>query len=959
MAPAVPLVAAVAGYATTAAIGTGIFASVAGFVVSTAISQVGGRLFAKKPKAPSFAQEASGRTEIIRSSVESHKVVYGTARVAGPLVFAHTTSEGRNNDNDLVQGDNVFLHMVIPVAGHEVDSFTAFYLNDLEVAVGGGGYVTTAPYLNDGKSYVRILAFTGADDQAASSDLLAECPGLWTAAHRLRGVAYLYVRLHFNQAVFPTGIPNVSAVVKGRKVYDPRTTLTAWSDNAALCIRDYLTQDFGFGCDDSEVDDDYFTAAANVCDEDVTLASGATQNRYTCDGVVDTAVAPLDNLQSLVTSLAGAVTYVQGKFRCHAAAYDSPAGTITTDMMAGPLRAALRPGRKDLFNAVRGTYVAPDKAWRVTDFPPVANANYEAQDGGERIYKDVELPFTTDAARAQRVAKVLLEKGRQGIRVDVPLNHSALKYAVFDTVQFTDEQLGWSGKVFRIVRFNLACPGPFTATLQEESAASYDWDGGEARGIDAAPDTNLPDPFTVGPPQEVAAASGTDHLLLAGDGTVVSRVRLTWAASTNAFVLSGGQAQTQFKKQSETQWQDGPTTPGDATQTYLTGVDDGEAYQLRVRFRNSLGVASEWTPISHTVVGKTEPPADVSSFAIEGTRLSWSGVGDVDLAGYRIRYQPGTYRSWGEALPTHGGLLTSAPFDLPVIPSGQVTLMVKAVDTSGNESLNPAYIVTDFGDPLVANVVEEIDLKALGWPGATDPYRDPNSQLLDGGTIDGSDNLVADSTALMWGVDPSAAMWSAMSDSEMWRAASYSAMYYLDRILVNAALAGSRMTISAAIQGDPWAIYYRENSPVLMWSVDPSALMWSPGSGVIDDMWDTPPYQPWPGEIIARNSTYDFLIYTGPGGTQGVVSELTFVIDAPDVEESLNDVAISAGGTRLPITKDYQVIRNVQLTVQADGGAAISVRYEDKDASLGPLVKCLDAAGAATAGTIDARIQGH
>jgi hypothetical protein len=54
-------------------------------------------------------------------------------------------------------------------------------------------------------------------------------------------------------------------------------------------------------------------------------------------------------------------------------------------MLAGPIRAELRTPRKELFNAVKGTFVDPDRDWQPTDFPFVTNNTYEAQDGGEWI----------------------------------------------------------------------------------------------------------------------------------------------------------------------------------------------------------------------------------------------------------------------------------------------------------------------------------------------------------------------------------------------------------------------------------------------------------------------------------------------------------------------------------------------------------------------------------------------
>ena len=84
--------------------------------------------------------------------------------------------------------------------------------------------------------------------------------------------------------MFANGLPLVTAVVKGKKVYDPRTDTTAWSDNAALCVRDYITS--AYGMQDSDVDDTAFSVAANVCDEAIPLSGGGTEARYAMNGVV-------------------------------------------------------------------------------------------------------------------------------------------------------------------------------------------------------------------------------------------------------------------------------------------------------------------------------------------------------------------------------------------------------------------------------------------------------------------------------------------------------------------------------------------------------------------------------------------------------------------------------------------------------------------------------------------------
>jgi hypothetical protein len=132
--------------------------------------------------------------------------------------------------------DNRYLHRLIAVAGHEVNQIGDIYLNDEIVTIDGSGNVTSPSQYN-GK--VRLIKHLGTADQAADADLVSEST-LWTTNHRARGIAYIYARFLYDADAFPNGVPTVTSIVQGKSVYDPRTELTAYSDNAALCLRDYL-----------------------------------------------------------------------------------------------------------------------------------------------------------------------------------------------------------------------------------------------------------------------------------------------------------------------------------------------------------------------------------------------------------------------------------------------------------------------------------------------------------------------------------------------------------------------------------------------------------------------------------------------------------------------------------------------------------------------------------------------
>ncbi len=644
---------------------------------------------APKPSAPRVRDP--GSPQMVRSSIEAHQIIYGTAKVSGPLVFAEVSGS-----------QNKFLHLVVALAGHEVAAINSVFLNDVEIKnadLNGSGVVTTGRFANR----VRIKKHLGSDTQAADGDLVAEVAN-WTAAHRARGIAYLYLRLEWNRDTFPTGIPNVTAVVDGKKVWDPRTnpgdpSVAAFSNNAALAALDFVMADYGFAVPLAEVHEASWIAAANVCDEVVTLKDATTQARYDANGAAQLDAKPLGVLEDILTAMAGTAVYQQGQFRAYAAAATTATGTLDEADLRGPIRVVPRPSRSASHNAIRGKFVDGSDGYLVTDFPPITNATFEAEDGGARVFKDIDLNFTTNKARAQRIANLHLLRARQGIIVNFPAKLTKFGLAPWDVVSVTIARLGWSAKEFRVLEWALSEDGGVDLVLQEEAASVYTFDPADEVTLDPAPDTNLPDPFTVAPPTALALSSGSGTLFLKADGTIISRIKAAWTAPDDIFVTDGGTIEVQFKRTADAVWQRAALVPGDATEAFVFEVEDGASYDVRARAINALGVKSDdadpWaaTVTGHVVAGKSAPPADVTGFsaAQNGAAMNfrWAQVADLDLAGYEIRLTPVGGTAWADATPltevTRGTAITNAQ-----VPPGDWTFFIKARDTSGNESVNAA-----------------------------------------------------------------------------------------------------------------------------------------------------------------------------------------------------------------------------------------------------------------------------
>jgi hypothetical protein len=673
-------------------------------------------------KTPSMGGNASSlrdRTQVVRSSVEPRQFIYGQVMVSGPLVYILSTGAAHE-----------YLYMLIALAGHQVEEIGDVYLGDklstdpvFSVSVAEVGhwvdqYSEPDEYGNvnylgqiwvvdspaSTRSLVEITKHLGSPDQAADAGLMAASGGQWTANHRLRGVAYVVVRLEYNSKAFPNGITNIKCVVKGNnQIYDPRTGTTGYTNNWALCIRDYLTKAYGILATPDEINNNQAVIAANICDEDIALASGGTEKRYTMNGTFGAAEKPIDIVKKLLTGAVGNVVWSQGQYYIQPAAYTAPVDYIITESdLSGALGVQPTKSSRDKFNTVRGTFCDPTEYWQPVDFPYVTNSLSKTLDGRE-LAQDIELSFTTSSATAQRLAKIHLERELQGIVVSLPGKLSLFGLKPGDVVPLSIASMGWVEKEFRVIKWEMSENGGVNLSLIEESAASYDWNSGMETVVDPAPNTMLPDPFNVPAPQGLTA---TESLKTLSNGTgFFTQVQLDWqatSATVNYYIVQmDGISQGQ--------------TIDDAF--VINDVTDGN-HTFAVMAVSMLGVTSAPSSLTVKVLGKTAPPANVlnlraSATSYGGLILSWDAVADVDLLNYSVRFSNNPASAWENALDM--GTAFSTTLTIPAALDG--IYLVKAIDTGLRESLVAASVITTIPSLANYNAIAVADDGAT-WPGS-------------------------------------------------------------------------------------------------------------------------------------------------------------------------------------------------------------------------------------------------
>ena len=636
-------------------------ATVIGYVAYTAVTSWALQALAPKPD---FGTGSSAGLLVNSKDVSApHDFVYGEIRKGGVVTFYESTGT-----------DNKYLHQVIVLAGHELNSIGDIYINDQIASIDANGFVSVAGTGDEQVNYnskIRIKKHDGSQT-TADSDLVSETSV--DSNFVGNGIAYLYVRYEYDQDVFPNGLPLITAKVQGKKVYDPRSASTAYSNNAALCIRDFIASSYGLN--DSSIDDTSFQAAANECDESVTLSGGGSENRYTINGVVRADRSVGDVLQSMTTACAGTLFWGAGAWKLKAGAYSSPVKTLTLDDLRGPISLDTRITMRDNFNTVSGTFIDANQDYITADYPQITSAAFKAEDGGEEVKLDLTLPYTTSAATAQRLAKLTLFRGREQMTLSADFGLEAFEIEVGDIIAFTNARYGFSAKEFEVIGWRLAANQDagdlrINLTLRETSSAAFDWNAEETAII--SNNTTLPQFRTVAAPTSLSL---TATAVINDDGITIPAIRADWTAAVNAFVhhyevqfkrLGGsedyGLVNTTYTEQEnwgsiadaldETSEDYGLTNEeildADAefvsaftttTSFLIQPVLNGYDYQVKVRAVSALDVRSTFVTATLASEGDTDPPNEpLSLAAVAGSKyieLSWTNPADQDLSHIEI-----------------------------------------------------------------------------------------------------------------------------------------------------------------------------------------------------------------------------------------------------------------------------------------------------------------------------------
>ena len=178
----------------------------------------------------------------------------------------------------------------------------------------------------------------GTPNDGDPGDLVVNVNNPWTANCSLVGKTCVFLRLHYDQKVFSGGLPSISFLIHGKNdIYDPRSGLRGYTENAALVIADYLSnQTFGFkAAYGTEIPNGPLATQANMCDEDVPLATeGGTP--YATGTVSATHGSQVVNGAGTawIAAMAGGVIVIEG-FPCTIEAVEAATQLVLLENFGG------------------------------------------------------------------------------------------------------------------------------------------------------------------------------------------------------------------------------------------------------------------------------------------------------------------------------------------------------------------------------------------------------------------------------------------------------------------------------------------------------------------------------------------------------------------------------------------------------------------------------------------------
>ncbi|MCA9400390.1 MAG: hypothetical protein KC713_02095, partial [Candidatus Omnitrophica bacterium] len=281
------------------------------------------------------------------------------------------------------------------------------------------------------------------------------------------------------------GMPNITCLVKGKKVLVPRvqysgvdvpyddyywdpptnkwhkwdgtdltwdgsTYIEKYSANPVWCLRDLLTNDrYGLGqyINTSFVSSAEWLAMARYCDEKVSDGDGGYEKRFRMDVVIDSSSRAVDILNQLVAIFRGILFFSENSFKLVIDKLDTPVQLFSMgNIVEGTFNQTFKP-LKETANVIQVQFLDKDKNYKQETISVI---DEDAIASGQPVRKKEIKIFCTRVSQALREGKYQLLVSKYINRsIEFRAGVDAIACQVGDIISVSHDvtQWGYSGRV--------------------------------------------------------------------------------------------------------------------------------------------------------------------------------------------------------------------------------------------------------------------------------------------------------------------------------------------------------------------------------------------------------------------------------------------------------------------------------------------------------------------------------
>ncbi len=501
---------------------TGFAASAAAFAINMLASSIIAKSFSPSSNQNSTNGDAlnpGSPIQIPPAGDNKIPVVYGSAYVGGTITDLSITSDYQNMYYCLA-----LCEVTNTESGGTPDTITFgnVYWGGKRVVFQGNGY-TVASLLDESTGLsdtsvngkLEFYFYRNGSTNPTNTSFFAYSPQVmgnaslvykWDSTKLMTNCAFVIIKIRYSQSANLTGIQQTRFQVTNSRF--------APGD----CFSDYLySTRYGAAVPALSIDSTSLTAlnvySAQSFSYTTYTSAGATQARFRFDGILETQQPIMTNLQFMATCCDCLLKYNEITSQW-GVVVQTPAYTVAMALNDSNIVGPISVSPLDIASSFNIAEVKfPDgsaqDSFNTSTFN-LAVLNPSLMYPNEPVNKQtISLPLVNNNVRAQLLANRLLEACRDDLQVQLTIGYAGLQLEAGDIVSITNDNYGWTAKLFRVSRVveNFGDDGSITASLTLTEYNPTVYDDKNITQFTPSPNTGLASPSTFGtiPTPSVAA----------------------------------------------------------------------------------------------------------------------------------------------------------------------------------------------------------------------------------------------------------------------------------------------------------------------------------------------------------------------------------------------------------------------------------------------------------------------